>query len=68
MCDRKISPDDKVHCQNCPHGVLINLGVAADNNFIVGQDVPIKLIDSKWNTLLLLRNVLLSLKEGIQLK
>lgn len=58
--DGKISPNDKVHCQNCPHVVLITLGVKhklyssrqlSHIYFIVGLDVHIKLIDSKWNTL-----------------
>lgn len=58
--DGKISPDDKVHCQKCPHVVLITLGVRRKCYssrrlfhiyFIVGLEVHIKLIESKWNTL-----------------
>lgn len=58
--DGKISLNDIVHCQNCPHVVLITLGVKHKVYssrqlfhiyFIMGLDVHIKLIDLKWNTL-----------------
>lgn len=58
--DGKISLNDIVHCQNCPHVVLITSGVKHKVfssrqlfriYFIMGLDVHIKLIDLKWNTL-----------------